>query len=230
MRSDDAPDDDRTTRARIRDAAITLFAEDGVAATSVRAIAAAAGVSPALVIHHFGSKDALRVACDQYLAAAINDQKTRALRAGANLDPLAALRQITEGPPVTRYLARTLIDGSPHVAELIDQIVADGARYMAEGVEAGVLQPTAYPYERAAVLTIWSLGALVLHEHLQRLIGVDPLDYPSDDPTAIAAYVGPVSEMMTRGVMTEEMAERMQHLFQARDRGDQTTDAEEEGS
>ena len=35
MRSDDTPDDDRTTRARIRDAAITLFAEGGVAAALV---------------------------------------------------------------------------------------------------------------------------------------------------------------------------------------------------
>ncbi|MTL11753.1 TetR family transcriptional regulator, partial [Nocardia seriolae] len=47
--------DDLTTRARIRDAAITVFGEQGFG-VGVRAIAAAAGVSPGLVNHHFGDR------------------------------------------------------------------------------------------------------------------------------------------------------------------------------
>ena len=58
--------DDRSTRARLRDAAVAVFARDGFGAT-VRAIADAAGVSPGLVIHHFGSKDKLRAECDEYV-------------------------------------------------------------------------------------------------------------------------------------------------------------------
>jgi AcrR family transcriptional regulator len=210
-------DEDRTTKARIRDAAITLFSQDGVTATSVRAIAAAADVSPALVIHHFGSKDALRVECDRYIVATIHAQRATAMQADATgFDPLAALGQMREGPPVTRYLAHTLVDGSTHVAELIDAIVADGAKAMADGVETGMLRPSAFPYERAAVLTIWSLGALVLHEHLKRLIDVDVVDGVPEDPAAMAAYVGPVVEMMTEGVMAPEMAARMQALIPGR--------------
>jgi len=53
-----------TSRARLRDAAIELFAERGFDKTSVKAIAEAAGVSPGLVIHHYGSKDELRRVCD----------------------------------------------------------------------------------------------------------------------------------------------------------------------
>lgn len=49
-----------TGRARLRAAALELFAERGFEATSTRAVAAAAGVSPALVTRHFGSKDGLR--------------------------------------------------------------------------------------------------------------------------------------------------------------------------
>jgi AcrR family transcriptional regulator len=49
----------RATRAAIEAAARTLFAERGFEAASVRAIAAEAGVDPALVIRHFGSKEAL---------------------------------------------------------------------------------------------------------------------------------------------------------------------------
>jgi len=59
-------DVDRTPRDRsadvkqaIRDSATHLFAEQGFAATGVRDIAERAGVDPALVIRHFGSKAAL---------------------------------------------------------------------------------------------------------------------------------------------------------------------------
>ncbi|MET0434632.1 MAG: helix-turn-helix domain-containing protein, partial [Cellulomonas sp.] len=59
-------DDDLTARARIRDAALRLFADRGIEGVSVRDIAAAAGVSAGLIRHHFGSKDGLRDACDSH--------------------------------------------------------------------------------------------------------------------------------------------------------------------
>ena len=51
--------DDRTARARIRDEALRLVAERGPDAVTLRDIANAAGVSPALLIRHYGSKDGL---------------------------------------------------------------------------------------------------------------------------------------------------------------------------
>ncbi|NUS43162.1 MAG: TetR/AcrR family transcriptional regulator [Mycobacteriaceae bacterium] len=47
------------TRQAVLDAARPLFAERGYQGTSVRAIAAAAGVDPAMISHHFGGKAAL---------------------------------------------------------------------------------------------------------------------------------------------------------------------------
>jgi AcrR family transcriptional regulator len=222
-----APADDRTAKARIRDAAIARFAADGVAATSVRAIATDAGVSPGLVIHHFGSKDALRVECDTHVAAIIRAQKRAVMAAGPGIDPLAALRAQNDGPPLLQYLARTLVDGSPHVRDLVDEMVDDAAAYMSEGVKSGVLRPTAYPYERAAVLTVWSLGALVLHEHIERLLGID-LTGPFDASSAFA-YIGPATEMLTDGVVTDEMGARMKDAF-ADMTGATTGNEEEEGS
>jgi AcrR family transcriptional regulator len=51
------------TRAAIQAAARDLFAERGFEGTSVRAIAAEAGVDPALVIRYFGTKEALFLRC-----------------------------------------------------------------------------------------------------------------------------------------------------------------------
>lgn len=208
----EASGDDRTAKARIRDAAIVRFAADGVAATSVRAIAAGAGVSAALVIHHFGSKQALRTACDAYVAATIRERKHAAMAAGPGLDPVAALRSLQVGPPLLGYLARTIVEGSPEVDTLVDEMVADAAGYMAEGVETGLLRPSEYPYERAAVLTMWSLGALVLHEHLHRVLGVD-LTGTADDLATATAYFAPALELFSDGLITEAASAPLREAF-----------------
>lgn len=197
--------DDRSTPARIRDAAIRCFADNGVDRTSVRTIAEAAAVSPALIIHHFGSKDGLRVACDRHVAALIREQKSDTMRAGASFDPMAALRTYGEGPPLLAYLARTLIDGSPHVSALLEELVADAVAYMAEGEANGVLHPSDDPHGRAAVLLLWSMGALVLHEHAARLLGVDLLG----DPDQLLGYLRPALEVMGQGLMTADAYEQL---------------------
>jgi AcrR family transcriptional regulator len=223
----EAGSDDRTARARIRDAAITRFAEDGVAASSIRAIAGEAGVSAALVMHHFGSKEELRVACDEHVAAVIRERKTAAVAAGTGMDPVAALREAYEGPPLLRYLARTLVDGSPHVAALVDEMVSDAAEYMATGVETGLLRPTAHPYGRAAVVTLWSLGALVLHEHLERLLGVD-IAGPPEEVAKATAYFAPALELFSDGLITEAAAAAYREAFAQADAS--TPDQKEAGS
>ena len=205
----EAPDTDRTGRARIRDAAIAQFAEHGVAGTSLKVIAEDAGVSQPLVVHHFGSKKGLRTACDEYVAATVREGKREAVAQGAQLDPLAALRQTEQFPPVLRYLARTLGDGSPEVVALIDEMVADAVGYMEEGVRTGMLKPCEHPRERAIVLTIWSLGALTLHEHLNRLLGVDL----TGDPESIAAYGVPAAEILAHGVLVDGIYERIRDGF-----------------
>ncbi|MDJ0960421.1 MAG: TetR family transcriptional regulator [Acidimicrobiia bacterium] len=204
--------DDRTTAARIRDAAITEFAARGVAGTSIRTIAATAGVSPGLVIHHFGSKEDLRVACDEHVAGIIRDVKGGAMASGGGFDVTAAFRAVGE-IPAAKYLARTLVDGSPHVAELVDEIVRDAVGYVATGVETGMIKPTEHEWGRAAILTIWSLGALVLHEHLERLIGVDITADFSQDPTATTAYMAPALEIFSQGVFTETTVQLMREAF-----------------
>ena len=189
-------DRDRTTRARIRDAALARFANDGIAATNLKVIAADVGVSAPLIIHHFGSKDGLRTACDEYVAAAVRENKRAAIAAGLKADPLDAMRRSAQGPPLLKYLSRTLADGSPHVAALVDELVADAEEYMAEGVANGLMTPTEFPRARAVVLVMWNLGALVLHEHVDRLLDVD---LTSSDPDRLMAWLVPAFEILAKG-------------------------------
>ena len=211
MRSAPAPlPDDRTAAARIRDAAIVCFADAGVAATTVRTVATAADVSPALVMHHFGSKDRLRQACDHHVASLVRDAKEKAAAEGAGLDPVGHIRAHEDGLPLLRYLARTLSDGSPHVATLVDEMVADAVEYMEAGVASGMLQPSDDPRGRAAVLTLWSLGAVVMHEHVARVLGADLTSGSASD---MAAYAVPAAEILGRGVLAPGLYERIRDGF-----------------
>lgn len=197
--------DDRTTSARIRDAAIKCFAEYGVAATTARKVAEEAGVSPGLVIHHYGSMEGLRSACDEYVAAVIRHYKQEAMSAGPNLDVLAALRMPDVGP-LMGYLASVLADNSEAVAGLVDDLVDDAEAYIQQGVESGMLRPSDDPRGRAVVLTVWNLGALAMYEHLDRLLGVDLTDPDVISDPAFAAYAGPIYETYGSGFFTEAFA------------------------
>lgn len=208
MRSTSPPPDDRTAAARIRDAALACFAEAGVAATTVRQVAERAGVSAALVIHHYGSKDGLRRACDGYVAAFLRERKTAAMRAGPGLDPLALLRPEDDRVPLLAYLARVLADGSDEVDALVDELVDDAARYLAEGVASGSVRPLDDAAGVATVLTLWSLGALALHRHVRRRLGVD-LTASAAHVLRADAYVGPAMEVLGRGVVAPALVERL---------------------
>lgn len=204
--------DDRTAKARIRDAAIACFAENGLDGTTARKVAAIAGVSPGLVIHHFESMEGLRSECDRHVAATIRQYKHDAFSAGPNIDVLAALRGANAGP-LMAYLAAVLVDDSPTVAHLVDELVADAEEYLEYGVETGVVKPSANPRGRAAVLFLWSLGALVLHRHVHRILGVDLTNPDVGADPGITAYAGPAYEIMGGGVLSEAFASQLQDAF-----------------
>lgn len=197
--------DDRTTKARIRDAAIDCFAAHGVAATTARKVASAAGVSPGLVIHHFESMDGLRRACDDHVVSIIGQQKRKAMSSSPGFDALAALRS-PEFDSLLGYLAAVLVDDSPAVERLVDEMARDAEAYMAEGVEAGNLLPSDDPRSRAVLLTVWNLGALVLHRHLGRMLGVD-LTSPGFGTDAVSrSYAASVFEIYGDGILTDDFA------------------------
>lgn len=195
----DSQQDQKTGADRIRDAAIGLFGQHGANGTSLKTVATEAGVSQALVIHHFGSKAGLHRACDAHVTDLMRANKEAAVESGPHMDPLATLRMIDNSRPLVRYLVRTLSEGGPHVAELVDTMVDDAMAYTADAERAGFIKPSATPRERIIVLLLWSLGALVMHEQVHRLLGVDFL---SEDltPEAYGPYMRPIIELYSQGL------------------------------
>ena len=108
---------DQTAAAAIRIAAMELFGEHGYSGVTIRQIAAAAGVSPALVIHHYGSKAKLRAVLEERVAAFVESMLAELAGApdeggSANVAELFADRLERE-PAMAAYVRRLLVDGGP---------------------------------------------------------------------------------------------------------------------
>lgn len=163
----DVQPDDLTARARIRDAALAEFAEHGMAGTSIRAVAERAGVSPALVQHHFRTKQGLRTACDTYVVDYLRNEAASGIDDGKVDDPDYIAGVFRSAPPLLRYLARALVDGSPAAAGIFDDMVALTERYLTD------VPGKADARTRAVVFTAMRLGLTVMHEHVSRGLGAD---------------------------------------------------------
>jgi hypothetical protein len=148
------------------------------------------------------------MACDERAAEVLRTTKADAVAQGAHMDPLTVLAAFDESRPIVRYLARTLTDGSPHVNDLIDEMVADAEEYTADAERQGLLKPSADGHARVVVLLLWSLGILVLHDHLKRLLDVDLID-GSRSPLP---YFKAVLEIYADGVLTEGAYQELREM------------------
>lgn len=197
---------DLTTRARIRNAALTRFAAEGAGRVSVRDISAEAGVSPALVIHHFGSKAQLRQACDAYVVSL--------LQVG---DPAAGtppgLAAMLDAPPAARrYLARAFLDDSPEAAALFDQIVSLVDAWLAEGEREGWAQPATDPRARAAIYVTWLFAPFIFESHLSRVLGIVDLS----DRATLLRHSRVALQMLRDGLFTDDRGIAMLDALQQR--------------
>lgn len=188
-------DEDLTARARIRNAALELFGAEGVNRVSLRAVASRAGVSHALVLHHFATKEGLRKACDEYVISLVRGGPE------ADLGDTAGLAAMLEaGTAVRRYLGRAFLDGTPQAAALFDEIVEATGRWLDQGVGEGWVRPSEDPRARAALYVTWLLAPLAFGEHLSRALGASDVH----DMGATLRFSRAGIEIFTRGVFADE--------------------------
>ncbi|MGH3781603.1 MAG: TetR/AcrR family transcriptional regulator [Pseudonocardiaceae bacterium] len=176
--------DDRTARARIRDEALRLFGAHGPDAVTVRDIATAAGVSAALVLRHYGSKDGLREAIDEHVARVFEvmlDQVSHPADAWPfDSAALPTLVEVVVGylpadSAIPAYLGRMLLAGGHVGSALFGRLHAVSRDALARLAEAGLADAGADPDVRAAFLLVNDLAALILRTRLSEVLGVDPL-------------------------------------------------------
>jgi AcrR family transcriptional regulator len=167
--------EDLTTRARIRDAALARFPRDGFAATTMRAIAEEAGVSPGLVVHHFGSKDGLREACDRYVVEKFRETKLAAMEDGNIANPGFASTAYLMAEPLLRYFSWALVRGHSAADDLFDEMVREGLAITRVAIEEGIVKDSPDLATRTTVHMALMFGMTAFHSHVERNTGLDPL-------------------------------------------------------
>ena len=189
---------DLTAAARIRDAAIGQFGQQGFG-VGLRAIAEAAGVSAGLVIHHFGSKEGLRKACDDYIADEIRTTKSEALKSNDPATWFAQMAEIESYAPLMAYLVRSMQSGGELANMLWHRMIDNAQEYLEDGVRAGTIKPSRDPRARARYLGITGGGGFLLYLQMH--------ETPTDIRAVLRDYardmVLPALEIYTEGLMVD---------------------------
>jgi AcrR family transcriptional regulator len=165
----------RRTEARILDAATRAFFSAGYDRTTIRAVAAAAGVDAGLVMHYFGTKQELYKRVIE--AAPVPEVSgTPAEAAEQILDGLA--RRLVSEPAASLALLRSMLTNPEAASAASDGI----ARYQAQIAQA---IPAADADLRAAVITAITLG-ITVSRHL-----IKSGELATADPAKVVALLRP---------------------------------------
>ena len=177
-----------------------VVAERGIAAASLRAIAETAKVSPALVNHHFGSREALLDHVDreaiEVFAAAYADTPP-------NLSPPELLRRrgeqtqavMTEHPEVCDFIGRRLAEGGGAGGLFLAGFLATGERELARLRDAGAVRADADLWWSTLqhFLLIWA--PLTFRRTLEELLGA-----PLHQPPVLDAWAQANVDLFQRGL------------------------------
>jgi AcrR family transcriptional regulator len=197
---------DLTARARIRDAAIRLFADKGIGPASIRDIAQAASVSSGLLRHHFGSKEGLRDACDDFATERMATLRVQMLAGGGLADSALVGAVHPESILLQRYLVRSMMDGSATATVMFERMVEAGEQWL-----AGQPIKTKDPRTYAAVLVALKMGMFMMREQLSQVLGVD-LDQPAQHARMIRASVEIFAQPLLDAAQAEQAYAAMDRL------------------
>ena len=197
-----SPPEDLNARALIRDAAIVHFAHDGFRKSSLRAIATTAGVSASLVVHHFGSKEHLRLACDEFvignMMAAAHDKSSPA---GLQAVIQGYLANPAEYEVDVAYLSRAIAEESAAGQKFVDTIVDETEAIIRAGIADGSMNASSDPRAEAALIAMTSLAMMTMSSHLARALGFPGRGLGQETMRRLAL---PSVELYTHGLYTDE--------------------------
>ena len=164
---------DLTGLARIRNAALELFARDGVAATSIRDVAKQAGVSPGLVQHHFSTKAALVEAVNEHVVAIAIDAFSDLPASGAPVDVQQELGDrvtafVREYPSALLYVARSAADRDDAALGIFDAFVAIAENLWRGLADQDLLRPGVDLTWTALHSVVFVLGTVLLQDAVGR--------------------------------------------------------------
>jgi AcrR family transcriptional regulator len=137
------------TRQRLIEAAAQVFAEEGYARATTRALAAAAGVNEVTLFRHFGNKESLFAAVtEQYAGPAVTTALESQLSGDYHRDLLTVGNQLLQVLLERKEVLRMMLCEASHFPEVQAVMVQNPrqirrmlARYLQQQIERGQVRP-----------------------------------------------------------------------------------------
>lgn len=188
---------------RIRNAAMKILATHGASGTSLRAVAAAAGVSLGSVQHHFATKAGLVKAVDDWALAVVVTAITQPIP-DTTPDSVAEIgdrvtRMIAEQPEIADYIGRALIDGRPVGDMIFDSLLNSGMARWHRRSERGETRADLDLTWAAINSLVLALGALIMRGHIER-----HLPEPLTSPAQLERWQGSVNSLLREGLFKQQ--------------------------
>ncbi|GAA2181254.1 TetR/AcrR family transcriptional regulator [Brooklawnia cerclae] len=208
---------DLLPQARIRIAALELFGRQGFDRTTIRQVASRAGVSPGLVIHHFGSKDGLREACDTYVMELVGQEREFFFTIGA---PTPRMRTYLDTHPemlrVFDYLVQALREGGEVAGHVFAKLCDLTDDLMAQAEALGFAHLPDDREATIALLVSMSVGFLLVADQFAERLGATSFE----EPDVVQRYAAVASDLFTHGVFTEEYLTLLKNTTLQSDQGE----------
>jgi AcrR family transcriptional regulator len=152
-------------RKALIQAGLKLFAEHGFAGTSIRDLAARAGVSQGLVRNHFGSKDGLRDAVNAHALDSVRGMYEAVLeqRTPTSLDTLTSIpvAWVAGNRDVVMYMRTALAEAARGSQALFDELLKVMRHFVEVCDERRLLQP-GVDHDMAALYLLYDFIAPAL--------------------------------------------------------------------
>ena len=193
------------SQASILEAALRLFSTQGYRGTSIREIAAEAGLSTGNVYHHFPDKEALFLTLlDQYWAAIDSPDSpfNKALREGAFPDDLEALAGAARASVAAyrRYMNLIYVDvvefDGTHLRKYYGGMAERFTSYLGQSQSGAALQNRLAPGLHADTAIMLASGIFLQYFMVETLFGV-PGQFGLDS----ASTIGEISAILRHGML-----------------------------
>jgi AcrR family transcriptional regulator len=184
------------TRDQLIEVATSAFARDGIAATSLRAIAKEAGVSPALVVHHFGSREKLIEDCIIKALGLWVSEKQEFVDVSLSTALTKWQGSIAEHGVKLQFFRQVLLAGGEPANALFSRMVKETQMVIESQAAKGRMRKVENQRDFALLLTLQELAPLMLQSEVADYLGTSHLDPETQARITIARV-----DLLTKGIL-----------------------------
>lgn len=164
------------SREHLIEVATKVFAREGFAGTSLRMIAVEAGVSAALLVHHFGSKQSL-------IEETIETTLGEWMRDKDHLAELPLSEALSQWPQTAQdgqqklaFFKEVMLSGGKPAQLLLERMHFEAKERLTAMTKSGVMRDIADIDTAALLLAVYGMAPLILSEPVKKILGGDITD------------------------------------------------------